>query len=393
MAAYELGLEGQNVLMLGGSGMYHEQNPDQLQNPEEAKIAPVLHLSEAMVRHVIQEEALDTLAEVVDLGLARRAVNEAYGFRSNDDVEAPTLLPTGTSNEVSSESESQKTGPQLVHETFVPTHEAVVKHNFSSRGATAKDIETLVDVDMHAFESVYKSYNMTHEELRQDLIKKFTRRYEMLGSDWMRVVEKDGIVAGFMTCCPTSKSPEEFESWEKTTDNGTLETTFDPDGENVYIVSLSMLPGVGEAARNMLFANQIGKLIEGGYKRAFFESRLPGLGAWARRACRDTGRDFDTLTKENQQELAEQYFRTTKDHNGKKVPIDRLIRIYSAAGCKFTRVVPDAYDDAPSMNFGAVGIYENPLPKFARESSIASKAVGKVVQVLAKSHWLMRKAF
>ena len=390
--AFESGF-AENVFPLTGIGISGEehsvyQEQEVVREEPQQEDARVLPLSRAVVRHIVQEEALNTLAEVVDLDLARRAINEAYDIP----VESPApLLPTGTEHVAPVQENANR--PQLVDDKYVATHESVVKHTFSSRGATAEDIEKLVDVDMHAFNSVYRNYDMSREELRKDLIEKFKGRFEMVGSDWMRVVERDGIIAGFMTCCPTNKTPEEFQSWEETTDNGTLKTTYDPNGKNIYVVSLSMLPGVGEGARNMLFANQIGQLIEGGYERAFFESRLPGLATWAKKECQDRGIEFETLDKDEQQQLAEQYFSCTKTKNGKEVPLDRLIRIYTGAGCKFTRVVADAYDDAPSMNFGAVGVFENPLPSFAQKSKLAGKVVGKTVQLLSKSHWLMQKAF
>ena len=359
----------------------------------QTELADVLPMNAGILRASVQVEAEADLAEVVDLDVARSAVQEAYDIRP---LSAPVgnivkLMPTGTSPEQHFSAAASK--PQLVTETFVPTRESEERHEYSARGATIDDVERLVDVDMQAFEGVYKSYGMTREELRADLINKFTHRLELVGGDWLQVFEKDGVIAGFMNCCPTSKTPEDFESWEKTTDNGTLETTYDPKGENIYIVSLSMLPGVGEAARNMLFGHQIGKMIEGGYKRAFFESRLPGLSAWAQRKCEADGRSFDDLTTEDKAVLAEEYFHATKEVKGKQVPVDRLIRIYSQAGCNFTRVVPDAYEDPQSMNFGAVGIYENPLPKALRQNVLVRKGVGKVVQKLSRSHKLMGKVF
>ncbi len=398
MAAYEIGFSD-NVFMLGGGVMEQNHSPEQevaqLPQEENEELATVHHLSEAILRNTVNQEALDTLAEVVDLEVARNAINEAYGIKPLADT--LQLLPTGTATELFPTPKIAETAPapQLVDKNYVPTHEAVItKHQLKERAVTREDIAQLVEVDMIAFANVYKDYELKGDALRADLIEKFTGRFDMVGGDWMRLVERDGIIAGFMTCCPTSKTPEDFESWEKTTDNGTLESTYDPDGENVYVVSLSMLPGVGEAARNMLFTNQIGKLIEGGRKRAFFESRLPGLGAWAQRECKESGRDYENLTKDEQMELAERYFHSTKTNSkGKEVPLDRLIRIYDGAGCRFTRVVADAYDDAQSMNFGAVGIFENPLPESLQKNLFARKVVGKTVQAVAKSRWLMSKAF
>jgi hypothetical protein len=266
------------------------------------------------------------------------------------------------------------------------------KPELSIRSATAEDIDALVAIDMKAFERVYRGYGLTDEELRADLHAKFTHRFNKVGPEWIQILEKDGKPGGFIMCCPTNKQPEDFESWEKTTDEGTLETTYDPNGANLYIVSLSMTPEASaQNGQDMLFANILGRVLERGMDRGYFESRLPGLRTWVKVQTRREGRDIDALTADEQMDYATRYFNMTTTVNGKEVPRDRLIRLYTDAGCEFVKVVPNAYRDEPSMNFGAVGVYENPMPKMLRNNVLVRKIVGKTVQFISRSQRLTEK--
>ncbi len=263
----------------------------------------------------------------------------------------------------------------------------------SSRGACPGDIERLVDITLIAFRSVYKDYDVPEAELRKGLIDEYTMRLDKVGPGWFRVVEKDGLIEGFLVGCPTGKTPDEFESVEDITDHGTLMSTYNPAGPNVYVISLSMLSGLGEGARNRLFLYMAGKVIEGGYDQIFFESRLPGLLSWVRRYCRNEGRVVESLTEEERLDLAESYVRSMRVMNGKQIPLDPLVRIYARLGCTFLRVVPDAYKDAKSMNFGGVGVRRNPVPRILRRNFVVRKAVGGVFFTLSRTHHLMIKAF
>ncbi len=252
------------------------------------------------------------------------------------------------------------------------------------RPATIDDIGRMVDADMKGFRDVYAKYDQTEEEMRAELTEKFTGRFNKVGGDWIQVYEGPDGEYGFMMCCPTNKTPEQFESWEQTTDNGTLETTYDPNGKNIYIVSLTM-EGCGEAARNMIFVNQIGKMVEEGHENFFFETRLPGLKKWVQSECTELGLKFDELSPEAKQGFANRYFHSTKkNRKGKEVPLDPLVRIYSGVGCTFDKLVPDAYVDDPSMNFGAVGVFKNPLPKSMQGSKLATRTLGRTMRWLSR---------
>lgn len=267
------------------------------------------------------------------------------------------------------------------------------KPKFTSRPATESDIDSLVDIDMKAFAKVYAGYDQSPEDLRADLTEKFRGRYERLGGRWIRIAEKDGEPVGFTVACPTSKAPEDFESWEKTTDNGTLETTYDLNGDYIYVTSLSMLDGAGETPRNMLFASMLSEAIKGGYKSAYFESRLPGLRTWMKRESIQRGTTIDELTEDDKAEMADTYYNLKVTKKGKELPYDYLMRIYAQAGCKFVKLVPDAYADDPSMNYGAVGVFDVPVPKAVLNNRIARNIVGKGVDLLARSEWAVKKLF
>ncbi len=261
------------------------------------------------------------------------------------------------------------------------------------RPTTPDDIKAMVEIDIRSFGSVYENYDLSPEQLRTEMTEKFVGRFEKVGADWNPVYEKDGEVDGFMMNCPTSKKPEDFESWEKTTDNGTLKTTYDPNGPYIYIVSLDM-EGCGETARNMIFMDQIGKMIEGGFEKFYFESRLPGLRDWMQEQCVASGIEFDELDQATKHRFAETYYTATKTNSkGKEVPLDHLIRIYSGVGCEFIKLAPDAYMDEPSMNYGAVGVFHNPLPKLLRNNRTAKKILGRALRKLAHSPRLAERMF
>lgn len=271
---------------------------------------------------------------------------------------------------------------------------------FTLRYATQDDIESIVDVDMKSFDSVYTAYDQSEEELRAELRDKFSRRLDIVGSEWMPVLERDGKIVGFMTCCPTSKTPEEFSSWEETTDSGTLESTYDPNGKNVYVVTLSVLPE-GSQGKDMLYADQIGKMLSKGYEKGFFESRLPGLKKWMDNVkTPKVGKYADELSRDELETYANEYFNTKTTVKGKEVRKDRLIRLYERIGCTCLKVVPDAYQDEPSMNFGVICVYDgkslfdgSDLPIKLPENKATRWAFGLLMQRVARSSKITGKLF
>lgn len=270
---------------------------------------------------------------------------------------------------------------------------------FKVREATLEDIPAMAEIDVRSFSKVYEGYGQTEDEQRESLIRMFGHRYELLGGKWMPVVTRKNDagteeLVGFMHCCPTSKDPSEFTSWEDTTNNGKLDTLYDPDGKNLYVVTLSMDPRVkGQRGQNSLILQQIGSLVQNGLDTAFFESRMPGLRSWANRQCRTTGRDINGLNDAEKTALAQEYFGMKRERKGKQVPMDPLLRVYDGVGCKLLQVVPNAYQDEPSMNFGVLCTLDNPLPARVRQSAVVRNLVGGTMKLAAKSSWLTSKLF
>lgn len=265
---------------------------------------------------------------------------------------------------------------------------------FTTRSVSLNDLDSLVDLDIEAFRSVYDEYDMSREELRDDLRIKFNNRLTKLESDWTTVVEMDGELCGFIMSCPTSKKPEDFESWEKTTDEGTLDTTYDPNGDYIYIVSLTMpRPGCGESPKNMLVVDRIGKLAQSQAKCVYFESRMPGLRDWVSEKFQGQPHKVDSLPEDELQALAEEYKESTVIKNGKEVMRDPHLRMYKSIGCRFVKVAADAYQDGPSMNFGVVTVYDNPLPKALQGNRAASIAAGGLIRSAGRSHKLVKRFF
>jgi hypothetical protein len=262
------------------------------------------------------------------------------------------------------------------------------------RGAREEDIDQLVTVDLKTFDSVYADWKienggkMTEEELKSYLTGMFTERVEMLGGQWIRVLEKGGKIVGCIVACPTSKPPEGFKSWEDTTDNGSLATTYDPDGKFLYVVSLSAMPEVSaQNGKDMLMANMIGRIIGGNY-HAYFESRLPGLKRWILTQCRQTKTRFGNLSQEEMDGYASLYLRATTEIDGKKVPIDPLLRDYASVGCSFLKVVPDAYKDKRSLSYGAVCEFDHRLANIVRRIPVVRKAAGGAIGLASHSSFI-----
>jgi hypothetical protein len=327
-------------------------------------------------------------------------VGENLGYPGDDT--ADKLAPAAVTATLTSPPTARTLGTPsrgLIDRVSRRVERALDEPKFGIRQSTREDVEAMVDIDMRAFSKVYAGYERTEDEQREHLREMFAGRFDMIGGKWMPVVTQKNEagqeeVVGFMHCCPTSKDPSGFVSWEETTNNGRLDTLYDPEGKNVYVVSLSMDPKVkGQRGQNSLFMQQIGTFISEGMDTAFFESRMPGLRGWVERRCTREGRDFNALTDNDKMALAEEYFSSTRERRGKQVPLDPLLKVYAGAGCNLLQVLPDAYKDEPSMDFGVLCTFDNPMPEWAKKFAPVNKMVGGIMKLAAKSSWITRKAF
>ena len=336
-----------------------------------------------------QTEANSGLA-ILDIDVIRKKIEGLFSNMPRLGYDAS--LPAGASRSEDIEEHTPNSPPILSNrvrktigsiETGIKTERSV-----KMRRAKPEDIEELVEVDMVAFRSVYKHYDLSPEALRSDLLEKFRQRFEKVGSDWITVLKKDDEMVGFLMACPTDKPPEDFISWESNTDGGTLDTTYASDGKYIFIVSLSVL---GQAAnlggQNMLALDFIGKLTAKDYL-AYFESRVPGLKRWALHRCHEDGMKFSDITAEQERQYADEYF----ENNVVKGEFsDPLLKLYHDMGCKFVKLVPNAYRDELSLNYGVVATIESPLPDYLQKIPIARRLTGKALSVAAHSRWLAQK--
>lgn len=249
------------------------------------------------------------------------------------------------------------------HSEIIPTIEKVTPRIRQYRDG---DLDSMVTLDMASFSDVYSGYERTSEEVRADLMETFAKRIELIGPQWTQILEDEstGKIIGFLMSCPTSKQPEEFTSWEDTTDNGSLDSTFDPEGKDIYVISLTTeRSSLGRSYEDLLYASLMNKGISEGYRKAFFEARLPGLRKWMEGQSTADNKDIHKLSQAEKDAYAQQYFRLKKQRDGKEVPYDPLLRSFSKLGCDFVKLVPEAYQDEPSMNYGVLTVVNNPLPE------------------------------
>lgn len=320
------------------------------------------------------------------------------GLEGIDDEHLATLLVATKTEEPVAAAARAHTPPEAQAPSTRP--EIGEKPKFGVRNARRRDLAAMVEIDMRSFDSVYKHYGMTEDELRADLRVKFENRFRLLGGKWMPVLTrkdengKDRIV-GFMTGCPTKKGPDDFKSWEKTTGDGTLDELYDRNGDHLYVVTLSVDPSIqGEHGQDQLYMRLMSRAIENRIEFAYFESRLPGLRTWVKyKYCKPNGLDFNAISKDEDKmmELALQYSELTKIKDGKEVPYDRLLKVYSADfGAKINRIVANAYKDEPSMNFGALYTLDNPLPP-KRHGWLTSKLAGRALGIASRSTSVTQK--
>jgi hypothetical protein len=68
------------------------------------------------------------------------------------------------------------------------------------------------------------------------------------------------------------------------------------------------------------------------------------------------------------------------------------LKLYHDMGCKFVKLVPNAYQDELSLNYGVVATIESPLPNYLQRLLPVRKLTGKALGLIAHSRWLTQKA-
>lgn len=255
----------------------------------------------------------------------------------------------------------------------------------SVRAATQEDIARLVDIDLECFDDVYADTPPTSQDIHEML----TDRLGM-ARDLMIVGEVNGRIEGFMTCQVTDKEPEDFVTWDETTDRGHLLTTHDANGKYFYIVNMTVTPEGSEShVGDMLIANMYGRFIEYQKEKAQLLSRIPQFSRW----ILEREINFEELDPADQDQLAESYLTATTTRNGKEVLYDGMLRRYGYAGAKPIKLVRDGFSDPASHDYGVLCVVENPLPKMVRRNKIATKLAGGAIRALSQKPNIVKKIF
>jgi len=248
------------------------------------------------------------------------------------------------------------------------------------RKAQLEDIDRLADIDLELFDQAYGEALPN----KQDVVEMLTSRWEN-AKGWMFVAEQNGQVEGFVTAFRTNKSSEDFESWEDSTANGTLEGKVDPKGKYVYVANMTIKhEAVVQGAKDMLLANLFANAIhEGGVEYGYWESRMPQFKEWLDATGREAASD------EELDQLAHEYSQLTRE-DGKRY--DWQLRMYESDGFKLKNLVANAFNDQASMNYGAVFYVPcPPKPDILKRIAPIRKSYAVALRAIAKNPKLLAK--
>jgi hypothetical protein len=246
------------------------------------------------------------------------------------------------------------------------------------RHAKPEDISALADIDLLLFDKAYG----TEKPEKQEIVDMLTKRLEN-AKDWMFVGELDGEIAGFVTAFRTNKSLENFVSCEDSTNHGTLEDRVDPDGKYVYVANMTIKhEAVEQGADTMLLANLFANAIRDGAEYGYFIARMPHFKRW----LQAEGVDLGTA---DIQSLAEKYLELRRPEDNKRQ--DPQLRMYEDDGFKLKRMVPNAFEDDASMNYGVVFKAAIPPIETIKKIKPARLAIAALLRQAAKHPKLLEK--
>lgn len=205
------------------------------------------------------------------------------------------------------------------------------------RQAEFADIDQIVELDSKMYEGITPAQT---DDPRGMFEKRIANSH-----GWFWVAEVGGRIEGILSCQPTKLAPDDFVSWEHTTNNGTFNGTYDETSPFIYVAALTVSPkGSRLDATDMLMAAGVKQAIARGKKLAFFSARMPG---------------YHLMTE---QMSAEEYYNATTTRNGKEVAFDRQIRYYEQLGAKRVRLVENGFEaDWKSCGYAVLFIISIPF--------------------------------
>lgn len=257
---------------------------------------------------------------------------------------------------------------------------------FKVRHPNNNDIPALLEIEFDRYSTLYSEMPDKKNEVRS----RFEKRLS-IAREWTWVLEQNGEVVGFITGQPTSSEPSEFKSWEESTNNGTLEGKFFPEGKNVYVVNLDVKRSATKHNGQYLLMAYLGAAaVRQGKEKVVFESRMPGFRDWIYNSENISPNEWNNMSAENKLRKAEVYVSLTTIVNGKEVLHDRLLRFYEGSGFTFVKVYPNAFEDVESLNFGVLCVGFNPVPTRLRLKPI-NHVVAWLFEILGKNQRMLER--
>lgn len=215
------------------------------------------------------------------------------------------------------------------------------------RNVRHEDLDEILKIDAEVYGQISDAVTSDKEKMSSRI---------SIGKDWFFVAEIDGKVAGFLSLQPTSKPINKFISWENSTDNGSIKSSYDEGGPYVYGIALT----IGKKSRGLglselLFKEAARKMIKTRKRLVYFSGRMPGYHKYSNKMT------------------AEDYYNATIQKDGKEVPLDPQIRMYESYGLKKVRLVKEGFrGDKESGDYSVVFKADNPFYKLPLPSIWAS---------------------
>jgi len=205
------------------------------------------------------------------------------------------------------------------------------------RKATSADLDAIVALD-------HLRYGDVQNQPIDDAQRMFTARLRNCGG-YFWVAEHEGEMVGLLSAQRSRYSPDDFESWEKCTNEGTFNGTGDPTSAIVYVAALTVSPKGSRAdATDTLMASLAAQATIDGVKTILFSGRMPGFHRYASRMS------------------AEEYYSATRNHGGTEVALDPQIHFYEAIGVKRHRLVENGFAaDRESCGYAVLFTFDLPF--------------------------------
>ena len=189
------------------------------------------------------------------------------------------------------------------------------------RGACLEDLDSIMEIEKQYGTLVGGQSSMATREL-------MAHRIEQLNQaeySWFVVAEWEGSAAiAYIILQPTDLTPEQCKSWSHATDDGTLNTTFKPEGKHLFGVSMAKRQGAPHGALEILIHHSLEMKHQlkplghfyccapiRGFRRAFEKTKISPEKYW--RQKKGDGAYFDHMLEEFRLMVGEGPVRLLKD--------------------------------------------------------------------------------